>query len=271
MRVLDNVEHRAERAEVWVAEASGTVVAAVTLTFAGQPYSEIAVDNELEFRMLAVDPAVQGGGIGRAVVRQVIEHARTLPGIRAISITSGRLWNGPMVSTNPWASSGFRPVTGTCRARMCCCGCSGWSCQWLGLPKPRPTRPVAEFTETRRAGPAGQHLWRRDGPGRAPRRRRCGSEPARRASRSTPLPAGRRPWSGRGENILLDVGSTVGALAHELWGFEKLPVTTPGINTMQELADSEGIEADCLGGRLRSLSQSFVGPLAEAALERMSF
>ncbi len=42
MGVLDNVEHRAEHAEVWVAEAAGSVVAAVTLTFAGQPYSEIA-------------------------------------------------------------------------------------------------------------------------------------------------------------------------------------------------------------------------------------
>jgi DeoR/GlpR family transcriptional regulator of sugar metabolism len=48
-------------------------------------------------------------------------------------------------------------------------------------------------------------------------------------------------------------------------------VTAPGINTLQELAESEGIEVDCLGGRLRSVSQSFVGPLAEAALERMSF
>ena len=36
---------------------------------------------ELEFRMLAVDPAVQGSGVGRAVVRQVIEHAQSLPGI----------------------------------------------------------------------------------------------------------------------------------------------------------------------------------------------
>ena len=88
MRVLDNLEHGAEHAEVWVAEAQGTVVAAVTLTFAGQPYSEIAIENELEFRMLAVDPAVQGGGVGRAVVRQIIEHAQSLPAIRAISITS---------------------------------------------------------------------------------------------------------------------------------------------------------------------------------------
>lgn len=88
LSVLDNVEHRAEHAEVWVAEAAGTVVAAVTLTFAGQPYSETAIENELEFRMLAVDPAVQGSGAGRAVVRQVIEHAQSLPTIQAISITS---------------------------------------------------------------------------------------------------------------------------------------------------------------------------------------
>lgn len=88
MSVLDNVDHRAEHAQVWVGEASGAVVAAVTLTFAGQPHSEIAIENELEFRMLAVDPAVQGGGIGRAVVRRIIDHAQSLPAIRAISITS---------------------------------------------------------------------------------------------------------------------------------------------------------------------------------------
>jgi DeoR/GlpR family transcriptional regulator of sugar metabolism len=48
-------------------------------------------------------------------------------------------------------------------------------------------------------------------------------------------------------------------------------MTTLGINTMQELADSEGIGVDRLGGRLRSLSQSFVGLLVEVSLERMSF
>lgn len=76
MSVLEDVEHRAEHAQVWVAEAAGKVVAAVTLTFAGQPYSEIARDGELEFRMLAVDPACQGVGVGRAMVREVVEHAR---------------------------------------------------------------------------------------------------------------------------------------------------------------------------------------------------
>jgi len=74
-----------------------------------------------------------------------------------------------------------------------------------------------------------------------------------------------------GESILLDGGSTVGALAHALRDGENLTVVTPGLNTLQELADSPGIEVDCLGGRLRRVSQTFVGPIAEAALERMSF
>ncbi|WP_455833588.1 hypothetical protein [Pseudarthrobacter siccitolerans] len=38
----------------------------MTLTFVGQPYSELARDGELEFRMLAGDPAYHGGGIGQA-------------------------------------------------------------------------------------------------------------------------------------------------------------------------------------------------------------
>ncbi|WP_308470550.1 hypothetical protein [Arthrobacter sp. ZGTC131] len=79
MSALDDAEHRAKHAEVWVAESSGAVVAAVTLTFAGQPYSEIAIENELEFRMLAVDPAVKAAALGVPRVRRVIEHAESLP------------------------------------------------------------------------------------------------------------------------------------------------------------------------------------------------
>ncbi|HEV7949516.1 MAG TPA: DeoR/GlpR family DNA-binding transcription regulator [Glaciihabitans sp.] len=75
----------------------------------------------------------------------------------------------------------------------------------------------------------------------------------------------------RGESILLDGGSTVGALAHELRDFRDLHVTTIGINTLQELSDSPGIRLDSLGGRLRQVSNSFVGPLTEAALERSTF
>ncbi|WP_334171524.1 DeoR/GlpR family DNA-binding transcription regulator [Sinomonas sp.] len=74
-----------------------------------------------------------------------------------------------------------------------------------------------------------------------------------------------------GESLLLDGGSTVGALAHALRSHANLSVTTPALNTVQELGDSPGIQVDCLGGRLRSVSQTFLGPLAEAALERMTF
>ncbi len=89
MAVLADIEHRAEHAEVWVAERDGAVVGSVALTFAGQRYTDIAVEGELEFRMLAVDPTVQRGGVGRAMVERIIEHARTLPGIEAVSLTSG--------------------------------------------------------------------------------------------------------------------------------------------------------------------------------------
>ncbi|YCK76339.1 GNAT family N-acetyltransferase [Arthrobacter sp. D3-16] len=106
MSVLEDVEHRAEHAQVWVAETAGRVVAAVALTFAGQPYSEIATDGELEFRMLAVDPACQGGGVGRAVVSEIVQYARQLPGIGAISITSAKFMER---AHGLYESLGFQP------------------------------------------------------------------------------------------------------------------------------------------------------------------
>ncbi|WP_251043289.1 GNAT family N-acetyltransferase [Arthrobacter sp. ISL-48] len=93
MRVLEDVEHRAEHPRVWVAEPAGKVVAAVALTFAGQSYSKIAADRELEFRMLAVDPAyAPGSGVGRAVVRMAVEHTRQLRVIEATSITNATFY-----------------------------------------------------------------------------------------------------------------------------------------------------------------------------------
>ncbi|QPP05326.1 DeoR/GlpR transcriptional regulator [Streptomyces bathyalis] len=74
-----------------------------------------------------------------------------------------------------------------------------------------------------------------------------------------------------GESLLLDAGSTVGALAHELRTARKVTVATTGLTALQELSDVETIHVECLGGTLRPLSQGFVGPLTEAALERMTF
>ncbi|MFD3733747.1 DeoR/GlpR family DNA-binding transcription regulator [Streptomyces sp. NPDC058632] len=74
-----------------------------------------------------------------------------------------------------------------------------------------------------------------------------------------------------GETLLLDAGSTIGALAHELRTAQDLTVATTGLTALHELADVESVHVECLGGTLRPLSQAFVGPLTEAALERMTF
>lgn len=76
-----------------------------------------------------------------------------------------------------------------------------------------------------------------------------------------------------GETILLDAGSTTGALAEELCGLVglgDLTVVTAGISAMSALAEAN-FEVIALGGRLRPLSQAFVGPLAESAVARLSF
>ena len=92
MRKVQDVAQRAGQATVWVAERAGDVVGSVTLALAGEPYADIALPDELEFRMLVVDPAVQRSGAGRAMVEAIIEHARSLPGIRAVALTTGETW-----------------------------------------------------------------------------------------------------------------------------------------------------------------------------------
>lgn len=92
MRKVQDVAQRAGQATVWVAERAGDVVGSVTLALAGEPYADIALPDELEFRMLVVDPAVQRSGAGRAMVEAIIAHARSLPGIRAVALTTGENW-----------------------------------------------------------------------------------------------------------------------------------------------------------------------------------
>jgi DeoR/GlpR family transcriptional regulator of sugar metabolism len=74
-----------------------------------------------------------------------------------------------------------------------------------------------------------------------------------------------------GESLLLDAGSTVAAVARELRAIGDLHVTSVSLSVIAELADVEGIQLDSLGGRVRTVSQSLLGPLTEAALERMTF
>jgi DeoR/GlpR family transcriptional regulator of sugar metabolism len=74
-----------------------------------------------------------------------------------------------------------------------------------------------------------------------------------------------------GETVVLDAGSTVAALAHELRLARDLTVATTSLGVLQELSGTEFIHVECLGGTLRHLSEGLVGPLAEVALERMTF
>ena len=104
---LENVEDRAANALLWVAELDGRVAASAAITFAGQPYTDIALEGELEFRMLAVDPALQRGGVGRALVSAIIEYARSLDGIHTVSLTSMT----PMTGAHAlYTSMGFKRV-----------------------------------------------------------------------------------------------------------------------------------------------------------------
>jgi len=80
-----------------------------------------------------------------------------------------------------------------------------------------------------------------------------------------------------GETVVLDAGSTTAALADaiastpELTALTGLTVVTAGIGAISALADLPHLAVIGLGGRLRPLSQAFVGPLAESAVQRLSF
>ncbi len=74
-----------------------------------------------------------------------------------------------------------------------------------------------------------------------------------------------------GETILLDAGTTVGAMGEFLREIDRLTVITAGLTALAALADADAVRVECLGGTLRHLSQGFVGPLTESALARVSF
>jgi len=74
---LADVAGRAERAELLlVRDPGGRVVGSVALVLTGDFGNVITSDEEAAFRMLVVDPAAQGQGIGELLVTTCLDRAR---------------------------------------------------------------------------------------------------------------------------------------------------------------------------------------------------
>ncbi|HSI92994.1 MAG TPA: GNAT family N-acetyltransferase [Jiangellaceae bacterium] len=88
LRELADTDRRHREAELLVAvDGDGAVLGTVTFCPAGSSWREIAREHEAEFRMLAVDPAVQGRGVGRALVNACLDRAREL-GFRGMVLST---------------------------------------------------------------------------------------------------------------------------------------------------------------------------------------
>jgi ribosomal protein S18 acetylase RimI-like enzyme len=78
---------RSREAEVYVAVVAGQLAGTVTFCPQGSPWSEVAGQDEGEFRMLAVAPAFRRRGVGEALVGVCLERSREL-GYTAVVLCS---------------------------------------------------------------------------------------------------------------------------------------------------------------------------------------
>lgn len=87
--VLRDVAPRAEKAELMVAaDETGRILGTVTYAGLGSPYAEhVSTPEEASFRMLVVDPAARGQGVGEALVRWCVERARE-SGVRSLRLST---------------------------------------------------------------------------------------------------------------------------------------------------------------------------------------
>lgn len=87
--VLRDVAPRAEKAELMVAvDHADHILGTVTYAGLGSPYAEhVSSPDEASFRMLVVDPAARGQGVGEALVRWCIERAGD-SGVRSLRLST---------------------------------------------------------------------------------------------------------------------------------------------------------------------------------------
>jgi GNAT superfamily N-acetyltransferase len=89
---LADVTGRAGQSELLVVrDPAGRVVGSVALVLHGEFGNVIVSDEEAAFRMLVVDPAVQGRGIGRLLVISCLDRARAAGKRRVVISTDRRM------------------------------------------------------------------------------------------------------------------------------------------------------------------------------------
>jgi ribosomal protein S18 acetylase RimI-like enzyme len=89
---LADVAGRADRSELLVVrDDDGRVVGSVALVLAGDFGEVTASDEEAAFRMLVVDPAAQGQGLGELLVTTCLERARAAGKRRMVLSTGTRM------------------------------------------------------------------------------------------------------------------------------------------------------------------------------------
>ena len=87
--VLGNVAGRAESAEVLVAvDRDGAVLGGVAYVPGLGPLAEFDGEDEAGIRMLAVDPAAQGRGVGSLLARECVARARAAGKARLVLHTT---------------------------------------------------------------------------------------------------------------------------------------------------------------------------------------
>lgn len=87
---LADVAGRARQAELLVARDAGRIVGSVALVLSGEFGEVIQSDDEAAFRMLAVDPAAQGRGVGELLVRECLARATAAGKRRMVLSTDSR-------------------------------------------------------------------------------------------------------------------------------------------------------------------------------------
>jgi ribosomal protein S18 acetylase RimI-like enzyme len=87
---LRDAEKRDREAELWVAtpdDRDDLVLGTVTICPPDSRWREIASEDEGEFRMLAVAPAMRGRGVGETLVRMCVDRFRS-EGARAVVLST---------------------------------------------------------------------------------------------------------------------------------------------------------------------------------------